>query len=715
MIERVRIIGVVLIGVITGLVVLIAVARPLSPGEVALIISGEGPRLVHQGWVVELPGREIEYYRLNEMIHGKALLVSADGVPLCIEWSARRILDPERLPQKKPPMLPRWDRLLPGLCIESTLVRLGGDHTFEEIYGTLRPWLTRRVLEEVEPFLDRWAVGLEELRLTSVLPPGTAGERLEVKPSRILIIALDNLDPETVERLLGDGRLPVLSGLREYGALIRLENTRPGEPGRFWEELLTGGLTAGDWIERRARRGWPTGIVNSPRKPTDEGQTAPVATFSVEDYTGPVYAPPDPRLLSGETGLDSAVLRAIEGSRAVGALFDAGAVAVLWGADLFLRYYDALWPLVQRYRSVGYGERFPAEVHLDERDLIRAAEFGALVERLLTALDHFLGELLDRCPDLTLAVVSSGGYGPRPPDDLSSVPWGPTGEAWLLLAGPHIRPLGEREGTVNGAAMLLGELVLVERLSETDGIGEREILEPLYRDGLTLCCPPPPTVDTEGGGNYTHIGAVRHYHVNRGADKGDVGIALINFGEGRMTAERSQAAPLSERNTMKLIIAVALAAVVLVACDTAQKDAANEATAADYNAAEKAYASAEKAYAAAQKDYTITQEEFVTASLGAIGAMSSALGATDAAFDAATDASNATLAVGDKALQAAGDALTAAYGELLDANTARIKAFAAVADDAAAKEFSDASDAQMEAFVAEVKAEAAAADFEAGD
>ncbi|MCK4594538.1 hypothetical protein KAU45_08550, partial [bacterium] len=213
-------------------------------------------------------------------------------------------------------------------------------------------------------------------------------------------------------------------------------------------------------------------------------------------------APPDPLILAGETGLDSAVLRAIEGSRAVGALLDAGAAAVLWGADLFVRYYDALWPLVQRYRSIGYGERFPVEVHLDAGDLIRAAEFGALVERLLTALDRFLGELHDRHPDLTLAVVSNGGYGPRLPEGLSSVPWGPTGEAWLLLSGPHIRPLGEREGTVQGAAMLLGELVLVERLTETGGIGEREILEPFYRDGLTLSCPPP-TVDSRDDGNYT--------------------------------------------------------------------------------------------------------------------------------------------------------------------------------------------------------------------
>ncbi|MCK4594593.1 hypothetical protein KAU45_08825, partial [bacterium] len=281
MIDRVRIIGVVLFGVITGLVVLIAVARPLSPGEVALIITGEDPRLVHEGWLVELPGREIEYYRLNEMIHGKALLVSADGVPLFIEWSARRTLDPERLPPQKPPDPPGWDRLLPGLCIESALARLGGDRLFSEIYGALRPELTRRVLEEIEPFLAELALGVEELRLTSVLPLGAAGERLEVQPPRILILALDNLDSETVERLLSDGRLPVLSGLRENGALVRLENPRPEEPGKFWEELLTGGLTAGDWIERRARRGWPTGIVNSPCKTTDEGQTVPVVTSTV--------------------------------------------------------------------------------------------------------------------------------------------------------------------------------------------------------------------------------------------------------------------------------------------------------------------------------------------------------------------------------------------------------------------------------------------------
>jgi hypothetical protein len=506
--DRARIVGTVLFGVATGLATLLALARPLSPGEVALVHSGGERELVRGGWVIEAPWVEVGYYRLSESVEGSALFTSADKIPLRVEWSALRTLDAERLPEVEPEQA-GWDRLAPRLLIASALTRLGGEYAFDEIYGIRRPELTGRVLGEVGPVLEGLAVGLAELRLTSVRPLGDVAEQVPLQPPRLLILALDNLDRETVERLVGDGRLPVIRRLGEAGTTLRLENPRPEEPPAFWREILTGGVPAGNWVERRARRGWPTGVVHSPLPPrytkaeelSREGAYTPLLAALVEGYAGPVYAPPDPGLLAGEAGLEAAVERAIEGSRAAGALLDAGAAAVLWGEDLFKKFYDALWPLVQRYRSVGYGERFPAEVHLAEADLIRAAEFGALAERLLTALDRLLGELLARHPDLTIIVVSSGGYGPRPPEGLSSAPWGPTGGAWMLLAGPHVRPLGEREGTPAGTAALLGELVLCERLSEAEGIGEREILEPWYRERLTLGGPP--AVDSRGGENYT--------------------------------------------------------------------------------------------------------------------------------------------------------------------------------------------------------------------
>jgi len=505
--DRTRVIGIALLGVVTGLVALLAAARPLEPGEVAVVVSGGDREVVRGGWTVELPWREIERYRLREPIGGESLFLTADSVPVRVKWEASRVLDPGRLGEPNPG--PGWDLLWPRLLVSSAIVRLGGGRAFEGLYRDRRSELTRDILREVAGALKESAVGVEDLRLTSVVPLGEAASRLPMRPPRLFILALDDLDRETVERLAADGRLPTVENLAGAGTTLFFENPTPDEPARFWEKILTGGLTAGNWVERRARRGWITGLVHDPL-PTGDGYTeslspdgtcTPFLAALMESYAGPEYDPPDPRLLAGEAGLDEAVRGAVEGSRAAGALTDAGAVAVLWGSDLFLRFYDALWPLVQRYRTVGYGERFGAEVYLEEGDLVRAAEIGALAEGLATALDRFLGELLARHPDLTVVVISSSGYGPRP--GLSGPPWGPTGGAWMLLAGPHVRPLGERGGTVEGAAAVLGELALVERLSEAGGLGDRELLEPWYRQRLTSSCPPPDAVDSRGGENYT--------------------------------------------------------------------------------------------------------------------------------------------------------------------------------------------------------------------
>jgi hypothetical protein len=506
--ERTRVVGIALLGVVAGVAALLAAARPVGPGEAAVVVTGGDREVVQGGWTVELPGREIERYRLREPIAGESLLLTGDGVPVRVAWSATRILDPGRLGGPNPGP-PGWDLSLPRLLVASAVVRLGGRLKFEEVYGPGRPELTRCILDEIVDTLGTTPATVEGLRLAAVVPLGEAAERLPMRPPRLFIVALDDLDRRTVERLAADGRLPTVQRLTAAGSTLFFENPEPDEPGRFWQKLLTGGLAAGDWIERRARRGWLTGLVHAP-VPTGggyaeslaaDGTSTPYLAALMEVYAGPVYDPPDPRLLAGEAGLEEAVRGAVEGSRAAGALLESGAAAVLWGSDLFGRFYDALWPLVQRYRSVGYGERFRTETHLGEADLVRAAETGALAERLLVALDRFLGDLLARHPDLTVVLVSSGGYGPRP--GISEKPWGPTGEAWMLLAGPHVRPLGEREGTVEGAASVLGELILVERLSEEGGIGEREILEPWYRSRLTLTCPPPEAVDSRGAENYT--------------------------------------------------------------------------------------------------------------------------------------------------------------------------------------------------------------------
>lgn len=507
MLERARVVGIVLLGTVTGLVALLAASRPVESGETAVLVTGDDREVVRGGWTVELPGREIEWYRLREPIHGESLFLTADGVPVRVRWSATRVLDPERLGGPNPGP-PGWDLRRPRLWVTSAVARLGGKSAFEDVYGPGRAELTRDVLEEVAGALSDSAAGVEDLRLVAVVPLGDGAERMPVRPPRLLILALDDLDRRTVERLAADGRLPVMEKLSGAGTTVFFENPAPDEPGPFWEKILTGGF-GGNWVERRARRGWLTGLVHAPLPPDDgyaesldaDGTCTPFLAALMEVYAGPEYDPPDPRLLAGETGLDGAVRGAVEGSRAAGALLDAGAAAVLWGSDTFKKFYDALWPLVQRYRSVGYGEHFSTELQLEEADLVRAAETGALAEGFVTALDRFLGELLARHPDLTVVIISSGGYGPRP--GISGKPWGPTSEAWALLAGPHVRPLGERRGTVEGLAAVLGELILVERLSEEGGIGDREILEPWYRSRLTLTCPPPEAVDSRGGENYT--------------------------------------------------------------------------------------------------------------------------------------------------------------------------------------------------------------------
>jgi len=505
--ERSRVIGAVFIGLVTGLAALLAAARPVGPGEAAVVVTGEDREVVQGGWTVELPGREIERYRLREPIRGESLFSTADGVPVRVAWEAVRVLDPGRLggPDPGPP---GWDVSRPRLLVNSAVARLGGTRKFEDVYGPRRRELTGDVLEEVTGALSTTAATVAGLRLTSVVPLCDWAERLPMRPPRLFIIALDDLDRPTVERLAADGRLPTLKDLAGAGTTVFFENPAPDEPDRFWEKILTGGHGE-NWIERRARRGWTTGLVHPPittgggyaESLNPDGTGTPLLAALLENYAGPEYDPPDPRLLAGEAGLDDAVRWAVEGSRAAGALTDAGAAVVLWGSDFFGKFYDALWPLVQRYRTVGYGEHFSTEARLEEGDLVRAAETGALAEGLVTALDRFLGEILARHPDLTVVIISSGGYGPRP--GISGKPWGPTGEAWMSLAGPHVRPLGEREGTVESAAAVLGELILVERLSEVGGIGDREIIEPWYRARLTLSCPPPDAVDSRGAENYT--------------------------------------------------------------------------------------------------------------------------------------------------------------------------------------------------------------------
>src|SRR5690349_2759521 len=65
---------------------------------------------------------------------------------------------------------------------------------------------------------------------------------------RVLVLGLDGADPELVERLLAEGRLPTLARLRRDGAYGPLRSTIPAVTPTAWSSFLTGLNPAGHGI-----------------------------------------------------------------------------------------------------------------------------------------------------------------------------------------------------------------------------------------------------------------------------------------------------------------------------------------------------------------------------------------------------------------------------------------------------------------------------------
>ncbi|MGN6377949.1 MAG: alkaline phosphatase family protein [Gaiellales bacterium] len=65
---------------------------------------------------------------------------------------------------------------------------------------------------------------------------------------RVLVLGLDGADPELVERLLAEGRLPTLARLRHDGAYGPLRSTLPAVTPTAWSSFLTGLNPAGHGI-----------------------------------------------------------------------------------------------------------------------------------------------------------------------------------------------------------------------------------------------------------------------------------------------------------------------------------------------------------------------------------------------------------------------------------------------------------------------------------
>ncbi|HKK70914.1 MAG TPA: alkaline phosphatase family protein [Candidatus Krumholzibacteria bacterium] len=59
-------------------------------------------------------------------------------------------------------------------------------------------------------------------------------------PERVLVVAVESLSPEQVDRMLADDRLPVLGRLIEQGARARLVAPDPLDPAMLWATAFTG-------------------------------------------------------------------------------------------------------------------------------------------------------------------------------------------------------------------------------------------------------------------------------------------------------------------------------------------------------------------------------------------------------------------------------------------------------------------------------------------
>ena len=62
---------------------------------------------------------------------------------------------------------------------------------------------------------------------TLLLVGATAGCKTNSEPGRVLLLGLDGMDPETVDLLMSEGKLPNFARLRQEGAYGRLASMKP--------------------------------------------------------------------------------------------------------------------------------------------------------------------------------------------------------------------------------------------------------------------------------------------------------------------------------------------------------------------------------------------------------------------------------------------------------------------------------------------------------
>jgi predicted AlkP superfamily phosphohydrolase/phosphomutase len=63
---------------------------------------------------------------------------------------------------------------------------------------------------------------------------------MKTKQEKVLVIGIDSASPDILERLLKEGKLPVLNKLCNKGLYSRLESTKPPLSPLAWSSFVTG-------------------------------------------------------------------------------------------------------------------------------------------------------------------------------------------------------------------------------------------------------------------------------------------------------------------------------------------------------------------------------------------------------------------------------------------------------------------------------------------
>ena len=66
------------------------------------------------------------------------------------------------------------------------------------------------------------------------------GCRSEPGPSRVVLLGLDGMDPQAVDLLMAEGKLPNFAELRQKGAYGRLQSSKPLLSPVVWTTVATG-------------------------------------------------------------------------------------------------------------------------------------------------------------------------------------------------------------------------------------------------------------------------------------------------------------------------------------------------------------------------------------------------------------------------------------------------------------------------------------------